>query len=85
MLWVEMYGKVKIQNFTNYYYNRFLTREQVEFQDEYNFFAYREVILRILHREIVKEMAKILPVRTAVQHGKTALANGLVFAYNGGR
>ena len=43
MLWVGMYGKVKIQNFTNYYYNRFLTREQVEFQDEYNFFAYREV------------------------------------------
>ena len=43
MLWVEMYGKVKIQNFTKYYYNRFLTREQVEFQDEYNFFAYREV------------------------------------------
>ena len=38
-----------------------------------------------LHREIVKEMAKILPVRTAVQHGKTALANGPVFAYNGGR
>ena len=36
-------------------------------------------------REIVKEMAKILPVRTAVQHGKTALANGPVFAYNGGR
>ena len=32
-----MYGKVKIQNFTNYYYNRFLTREQVKFQDEYNF------------------------------------------------
>ena len=43
VLWVGMYGKVKIQNFTNYYYNRFLTREQVEFQDEYNFFAYREV------------------------------------------
>lgn len=30
-----MYGKVKIQNFTNYYYNRFLTREQVKFQDEW--------------------------------------------------
>ena len=43
VLWVGMYGKVKIQNFTNYYYNRFLTREQVKFQDEYNFFAYREV------------------------------------------
>ena len=35
--------------------------------------------------DAVKEMAKILPVRTAVQHGKTALANGPVFAYNGGR
>lgn len=43
VLWVGMYGKVKIQNFTNYYYNRFLAREQVKFQDEYNFFAHREV------------------------------------------